>query len=42
MPRASVLAQAPRLATADHLVTLKKYRTVSVAALAYRLRTAGF
>jgi Zn-dependent peptidase ImmA (M78 family) len=41
MPRASVLAQAPRLATVDHLVRLKKYWTVSVAALAYRLHTAG-
>jgi hypothetical protein len=36
-----VLAQAPRLATVDHLVRLKKYWTVSVAALAYRLHTAG-
>jgi len=41
MPRASVLAQAPRLATVDHLIRLKKYWTVSVAALAYRLHTAG-
>lgn len=39
MPRASVLAQAPQLATVDHLVKLKKYWTVSVAALAYRLHT---
>jgi Zn-dependent peptidase ImmA (M78 family) len=37
MPRASVLARAPRFATVDHLVKLKKYWTVSVAALAYRL-----
>jgi Zn-dependent peptidase ImmA (M78 family) len=41
MPRASVLTQAPRLATVDHLIKLKKYWTVSVAALAYRLHTAG-
>ena len=41
MPRADVLAHAPRLATVDHLVKLKKYWTVSVAALAYRLHTAG-
>lgn len=39
MPRATVLAHAPRLATVDHLVQLKKYWTVSVAALAYRLHT---
>jgi Zn-dependent peptidase ImmA (M78 family)/DNA-binding XRE family transcriptional regulator len=37
MPRGSVLAHAPKFATADHLVRLKKYWTVSVAALAYRL-----
>lgn len=41
MPRASVLAHAPRLATVDHLVKLKKHWTVSVAALAYRLHTIG-
>ena len=41
MPRATVLANAPRLATIDHLVKLKKYWTVSVAALAYRLHTVG-
>ena len=41
MPRASVLANAPRLATVDHLIKLKKYWTVSVAALAYRLHTVG-
>jgi Zn-dependent peptidase ImmA (M78 family)/DNA-binding XRE family transcriptional regulator len=41
MPRASVLAHAPRLTTVDHLITLKKYWTVSVAALAYRLHTVG-
>ncbi len=39
MPRASVLANAPRFATIGHLVKLKKYWTVSVAALAYRLHT---
>lgn len=41
MPRASILAQAPRLATVDHLVRLKTYWTVSVAALAYRLHAVG-
>jgi Zn-dependent peptidase ImmA (M78 family) len=41
MPRASVLAHAPRLATVDHLIRLKQYWTVSVAALAYRLHTVG-
>ncbi|MGE3703551.1 MAG: helix-turn-helix domain-containing protein [Hyphomicrobiaceae bacterium] len=41
MPRASVLAHAPRLATVDHLIKLKKFWTVSVAALAYRLHTVG-
>jgi Zn-dependent peptidase ImmA (M78 family) len=41
MPRASVLANAPRLATVNHLIKLKKYWTVSVAALAYRLQTVG-
>lgn len=37
MPKASVLAYAPRMATLDHLIKLKKYWSVSVAALAYRL-----
>lgn len=37
MPRASVLANAPHMATVDQLVRLKAYWTVSVAALAYRL-----
>jgi len=37
MPRGSVLANAPKFATVDHLVKLKKYWTVSVGALAYRL-----
>lgn len=41
MPRASVLANAPRLATVNHLVKLKKYWTVSVAALAHRLHRLG-
>lgn len=41
MPRASVLANAPRMATVDHLVQLKKHWSVSVAALAYRLHTVG-
>lgn len=41
MPRASVLAHAPRLTTVDHLLPLKKMWTVSVAALAYRLHTLG-
>lgn len=37
MPRSSVLANAPRMATVDQLIRLKSYWTVSVAALAYRL-----
>jgi Zn-dependent peptidase ImmA (M78 family)/DNA-binding XRE family transcriptional regulator len=37
MPRASVLANAPHMATVDQLVRHKPYWTVSVAALAYRL-----
>lgn len=41
MPRSSVLAHAPRLATVDHLVQLKKLWTVSVAALTYRLHALG-
>ncbi len=41
MPRASMLAHAPRLARIDQLVKLKKYWTVSVAALAYRLHALG-
>jgi len=41
MPRASVLAQTLRFPTVGHLVKLKKYWTVAVAALAYRLRTVG-
>ena len=41
MPRASVLANAPRMATLDHLIQLKKYWTVSVAALVYRFHAVG-
>jgi Zn-dependent peptidase ImmA (M78 family)/transcriptional regulator with XRE-family HTH domain len=41
MPRASVLANAPRMATVDQLIRLKVYWTVSVAALAYRLHDIG-
>lgn len=37
MPRASVLANAPRMATIKHLIQLKKLWIVSVAALAHRL-----
>lgn len=37
MPRASVLANAPHMATVDQLVRHKAHWTVSVAALAYRL-----
>jgi Zn-dependent peptidase ImmA (M78 family) len=37
MPRASVLANAPHMATVDQLIRFKNYWTVSVAALAYRL-----
>jgi Zn-dependent peptidase ImmA (M78 family)/DNA-binding XRE family transcriptional regulator len=41
MPRGSIFAYAPKLATIDHLVRLRKYWTVSVAALAYRLHAVG-
>jgi Zn-dependent peptidase ImmA (M78 family)/DNA-binding XRE family transcriptional regulator len=41
MPRASVLANAPRMATVDQLIKFKPYWTVSVAALAYRLHDVG-
>lgn len=41
MPRASVLANAPHMATVDQLVRFKVYWTVSVAALAYRLHDVG-
>ena len=37
MPRASVLANAPHMATVDQLIRHKTYWTASVAALAYRL-----
>lgn len=37
MPRSSVLANAPHMATVDQLVRHKPYWTVSAAALAYRL-----
>ncbi|WP_175981777.1 XRE family transcriptional regulator [Burkholderia sp. BCC1630] len=41
MPRGSVLANAPHMATVDQLVRHKRYWTVSVAALAYRLHDVG-
>lgn len=41
MPRASVLAHAPRLTTVNQLIQLKRHWAVSVAALAYRLHTVG-
>jgi Zn-dependent peptidase ImmA (M78 family)/DNA-binding XRE family transcriptional regulator len=41
MPRASVLANAPHLATVDQLVRHKAYWTTSVGALAYRLHDVG-
>jgi len=41
MPRASVLANAPRMATLRTLIQLKKQWIVSVAALAYRLHSLG-
>jgi Zn-dependent peptidase ImmA (M78 family)/transcriptional regulator with XRE-family HTH domain len=41
MPRASVLANLPRLATVQQLVKLKKIWNVSVAALAYRYHRLG-
>ncbi len=41
MPRASLLAQAPRFASYDVLVKLKKVWTVSVSALNYRLHELG-
>lgn len=39
MPRASVLANAPRMATLKQLIQLKKLWIVSVAALAHRLHS---
>ncbi len=41
MPKASVIAVAPRVPTLAHLVQLKKQWIVSVAALAYRLQAIG-
>lgn len=41
MPRKSVLANAPRLATLPSLIAHKKYWTVSAAALNYRLHSLG-
>lgn len=41
MPRSSVLANAPYMATVDRLVRHKVYWTVSVAALAHRLHDVG-
>lgn len=41
MPRASVLAHAPRLASLEHIIKLKKIWNVSVAALTYRLHILG-
>lgn len=41
MPRASVLSNAPHMATVDQLIRFKAYWTVSVAALAYRLHDVG-
>lgn len=39
MPRDTILAQAPRVTTMAWLLQAKKYWTVSIAALAYRLHT---
>jgi Zn-dependent peptidase ImmA (M78 family)/DNA-binding XRE family transcriptional regulator len=41
MPRATVLSQAPYMASLEHLIQLKKYWSVSVAALNYRLHSVG-
>jgi len=41
MPKASVLAVAPRVPTLAHLIQLKKQWIVSVAALTYRLHAIG-
>ncbi|MDD5387765.1 MAG: XRE family transcriptional regulator [Gallionellaceae bacterium] len=41
MPRSSVLAKAPHMATVEQLIRFKPYWTVSVAALAYRLHDVG-
>jgi Zn-dependent peptidase ImmA (M78 family) len=41
MPRSSVLAEVPHMATVDRLVQLKKLWGVSVAALTYRMHVLG-
>jgi Zn-dependent peptidase ImmA (M78 family)/transcriptional regulator with XRE-family HTH domain len=41
MPAASVRARAPRFATLDHLIRLKKLWGVSLAAMTYRLHKLG-
>lgn len=41
MPRRSILANAPRLPTLPNLISAKKYWTVSVAALNYRMHALG-
>ena len=41
MPKASVLAEAPHMATVERLIVLKKHWGVSVAALTYRLHMVG-
>jgi len=41
MPRSAVLANAPRIASVDQLIKLKKIWGVSVAALTYRLHNVG-
>lgn len=41
MPRTSVLAYAPRLATIERLVEAKRAWGVSLAALAHRMHTVG-
>lgn len=41
MPRRSVLANAPKFPTLPNLIAYKKYWTVSVAALNYRLHAMG-
>ena len=41
MPLASILANAPRMATLRYLIELKKQWIVSVAVLAYRLHALG-
>lgn len=41
MPRATVLAVAPKFTTVDRLIELKRLWNVSVAALAYRMHAVG-